>query len=262
MTSVSGSSSITLNGPLAAGARYFVVVAPTTYTDGFNLTLTTAGNNSYSASTTKTIEAAPGQIYNLGTLGLKLDVTPTVTFKHSYSGNILTGSTATLNIPVASELASMISAWTVTLKNSNNTIVRNYTSNSGTGSIANGYTYLPKGTYTVTATYTTLDGRSKPLTLTPTEVTNNEEPSFNVNATGYTSYNYGVGFGGYSKNVNTANGLDGSSIYGLGASVTISADLMNDSKYNKSFTYSFDEGDPVSISGNSTSIADKSGQIP
>ena len=258
MTSVSGSSSITLNGPLAAGARYFVVVAPTTYTDGFNLTLTTAGNNSYSASTTKTIEAAPGKIYNLGTLGLKLDVTPTVTIAHTYSSGTLTGSTATLNIPVAGELAAMISSWSATLKNSDNVVVRNYSSNSGTGSIANGYTYLPKGSYTLTATYTTLDGRSK--TLAPVAVNHNVNPNFSVSVSGYTSYNYGVGADGYSKNVSTANGLDGSSIYGLGTSVTISADLMNDSKYSKSYTYSYDGGTAFSVSGNSASIANKSGQ--
>ena len=144
MTSVSGASSITLNGPLAAGERYFIAVAPKTYENGFTLTVTTAGNQTYSASTTKTIDAAPGKVYYLGTLGLKLNVTPTVTIAHTYSSNTLTGSTATLNIPVASELAAMISSWSATLKNSDNVVVRNYSSNSGTGSIANGYTYPPK----------------------------------------------------------------------------------------------------------------------
>lgn len=254
MTSVSGSSSITLNGPLAAGARYFVVVAPTTYTDGFNLTLTTAGNNSYSASTTKTIEAAPGQIYNLGTLGLKLDVTPTVTFNHTYSGNVLTGTTATLNIPVASELAAMIDHWTVTLTNKDSgDIVRNYTTNSGTGSPANEYAYLPMGKYTLAASYTTLDGRSKSL---PTiEVTNDKEPVFSVNVTGKTSYDY------YKSNgASSANSKDGSTIYELGTSVTISTDLLNNTNYNKTYTYSYDGGTAVSISGNSVSIANKTGQ--
>jgi hypothetical protein len=258
MTAVSGASSITLNGPIAAGERYFIAVAPKTYENGFTLTVTTAGNQTYSASTTKTIDAAPGKVYYLGTLGLKLDVTPTVTFNHTYSNNVLTGSTATLNIPVASELAAMISSWSATLKNSDNVVVRNYSSNSGTGSIANGYTYLPKGSYTLTATYTTLDGRSK--TLAHVAVNHNVNPNFSVSVSGYTSYNYGVGADGYSKNVSTANGLDGSSIYGLGTSVTISADLMNDSKYSKSYTYSYDGGTAVSVSGNSASIANKSGQ--
>ena len=257
LNSVSGSSSVTLSGTLSAGATYFAVVAPKEYANGFTLTLTTAGNNTYSASTTKTIDAQPGMIYPLGTLGVKLNVTPTVTIAHTYSGSTLTGSSATLSIPVPSELAAMMSAWNIELLNSENTVVRRYDGPNGTMVKANGYDYLPQGTYTISGTYTTQDGKVR--TLAGNTATS-PAPTFSVSVSGYTSYNYGVGADGYSKNVNTANGLDGSTVYGLGASVTISADLMNDSKYSKSFTYSYDGGAGVSISGNSTSIADKSGQ--
>ena len=258
LNSVSGSSSVTLNGPLAAGAKYFAVIAPKEYAGGFTFTVTAAGGATYSASSSKTVPGAQGAIYHIGTLGLKLDVTPTVTIAHTYSSGTLTGSTATLSIPVADELAGMIDSWTATLKNSDNVTVRNYTSNSGTGSVAGGYVYLPKGNYTLSATYTTKDGRSK--TLAPVTVNHNVNPAFSVSVSGYTSYNYGVGADGYTKNVSTANGLDGSSIYGLGTSVTIAADLMNDSKYSKSYSYSYDGGAAVSVSGNSASIASKSGQ--
>ena len=257
LNSVSGSSSVTLSGTLSAGATYFAVVAPKEYANGFTLTLTTAGNNTYSASTTKTINAQPGMIYPLGTLGVKLNVTPTVTIAHTYSGSTLTGSSATLSIPVPSELAAMISAWNIELLNSGNTVVRRYDGPSGTMVKANGYDYLPQGTYTISGTYTTQDGKVR--TLAGNTATS-PAPTFSVSVSGYTSYNYGVGADGYSKNVNTANGLDGSTIYGLGASVTISVDLMNDVKYSKSFTYSYDGGGAVSISGNSTSIPNKSGQ--
>ena len=254
MESVSGSSSVTLSGSFTAGARYFAVVAPNNYEGGFVLTLTTEGGASYSASYLKDIDADPACIYHLGTLGLKLDVTPTVTFNHTYSGNVLTGTTATLNIPVASDLAAMIDHWTVTLKNKDSgDIVRNYTTNSGTGSPANEYAYLPMGKYTLAASYTTLDGRSKSL---PTiEVTNDKEPVFSVNVTGKTSYDY------YKSNgASSANSKDGSTIYELGTSVTISTDLLNNTNYNKTYTYSYDGGTAVSVSGNSASIADKSGQ--
>lgn len=257
LNSVSGSSSVTLSGTLSAGATYFAVVAPKDYANGFTLTLTTAGNNTYSASTTKTLEAKPGMIYPLGTLGVKLNVTPTVTIAHTYSGSTLTGSSATLSIPVPSELAAMISAWNIELLNSGNTVVRRYDGPSGTMVKANGYDYLPQGTYTISGTYTTQDGKVR--TLAGNTATS-PAPTFSVSVSGYTSYNYGVGADGYSKNVNTANGLDGNSVYGLGASVTISADLMNDSKYSKSFTYSYDGGAAVSISGNSTSIPNQTAQ--
>lgn len=167
MTAVSGANSITLNGPLAAGERYFIAVAPKTYENGFMLTVTTAGNQTYSASTTKTIDAAPGKVYYLGTLGLVLDATPTVTIDHSYSSNVLTGSTATLNIPVSSELASMIDHWDVTLSKGGKTY-RTASSNSGTMSVVDGLTYLPEGTYDISATYFTVDGKHKNLSGTAT----------------------------------------------------------------------------------------------
>lgn len=254
MDSVSGSSSVTLSGSFTAGARYFAVVAPNDYEGGFGLTLTTEGGASYSASYVKTINATPAGIFHLGTLGLKLDVTPTVTFNHTYSGNVLTGTTATLNIPVASDLTAMIDHWTVTLTNKDSgDRVRNYSTNSGTGSIANEYAYLPMGKYTLAASYTTLDGRSKSL---PTiEVTNDKEPVFSVNVTGKTSYDY------YKSNgASSANSKDGSTIYELGTSVTISTDLLNNTNYNKTYTYSYDGGSAVSVSGNSVSIPDKTNQ--
>lgn len=254
LNSVSGSTSVTLNGPLAAGAKYFAVIAPKEYAGGFTFTVTAAGGATYSASSSKTVPGAQGAIYHIGTLGLKLDVTPTVTFNHTYSGNVLTGTTATLNIPVASDLAAMIDHWTVTLKNKDSgDIVRNYTTNSGTGSPANEYAYLPMGKYTLAASYTTLDGRSKSL---PTiEVTNDKEPVFSVNVTGKTSYDYYT-----SDGASSANSKDGSTIYELGTSVTISTDLLNNTNYNKTYTYSYDGGSAVSISGNSVSIANKTGQ--
>ncbi len=263
LNSVSGSSSVTLSGTLSAGATYFAVVAPKEYANGFTLTLTTAGNNTYSASTTKTIDAQPGMIYPLGTLGVKLNnPVMNVDIQHTTDANgNLNGTAADLRIKVnnqdiPAELVAM-ATWDIVLKNSDNVIVRRYDGPNGTMAKANGYDYLPQGTYTVSGTYTTLDGKVRTLT---SNTATSPAPTFDVNVTGYTSYDCYKGTNGQTASVSNANAKDGSSIYGMSASVTISADLMNDSKYSKSFTYSYDQGAGVSISGNSTSIADKSGQ--
>lgn len=263
LNSVSGSSSVTLSGTLSAGATYFAVVAPREYANGFTLTLTTAGNNTYSASTTKAIDAQPGMIYPLGTLGFKLsNPVMNVDIQHTTDANgNLNGTAADLRIKVnnqdiPAELVAM-ATWDIVLKNSDNVIVRRYDGPNGTMAKANGYDYLPQGTYTVSGTYTTLDGKVRTLT---SNTATSPAPTFSVSVSGYTSYDCYKGTNGQTASVSNANAKDGSTVYGLGASVTISADLMNDSKYSKSFTYSYDQGAGVSISGNATSIPNKTAQ--
>lgn len=229
MTAVSGASSITLNGPLNAGQTYFAVVAPANYTGGFTLTLTTAGNNTYSAATTRDLKAKAGTVYSLGTLGVKLNVTPTLSISHTTnSSNELNGTDASLTISVDPELAAMIDSWALTLKNSNNVVVRNYESTSGTGEVANGYVYLPQGTYTLSGTYTTKDGKTRNL---PSVNATSPAPTFTITVDGYTSYDYGVGTDGYGKNVGTANGLDGSTIYDISATLNITSTVLNQLNY-------------------------------
>jgi len=184
MEIVSGSSSVTLSGSFTAGARYFAVVAPNNYEGGFVLTLTTEGGASYSASYLKDIDADPACIYHLGTLGLKLDVTPTVTISHSYVHNNttgledLTGSNAELTIPsIADELSAMIDHWDISLVK-DNTVYRTATSN-GMMTVTNGLSYLPEGTYNISATYYTLDGRHKTIIGTATA----PAPALSVSAT-------------------------------------------------------------------------------
>lgn len=258
MTAVSGASSITLNGPLNAGQTYFAVVAPANYTGGFTLTLTTAGNNTYSAATTRDLNAQKGTVYKLGTLGVKLNVTPTLTITHTEnSSKELNGTDAALGISVPAELAAMIDSWALTLKNSNNVVVRNYESTSGTGEVANGYAYLPQGTYTLTGTYTTKDGKTRTL---PSVNATSPAPTFSVKVTGYTSYDCYKGTNDQAKSTSTANSLDGSTVYGLGTRVTIASALMNDNKYSKTYTYTYDSDAAVSVSGNSASYPNKSGQ--
>ena len=362
MTAVSGEGSITLNGPLAAGGRYFIAVAPKTYENGFTLTVTTFGSNTYSASTSKTINAAPGKVYYLGTLGLKLDVTPGVTLAHTYSSGSLTGSSATLNIPVASDLAAMIDHWDITLSKGGKTY-RSATTNTGVMSVVDGLTYLPEGTYTLACTYVTKDNRSKTLpsvtatigapnlslgaAISHTKNSSNElngssatpsvnistslasqitwsdiemrmdsnsgtivrhgsslsgtlsvsssgyvylpqgdnkyylsatytttadgashtingtatspAPTFTLSTTGYTSYDCYKSTNGASGGATEANTKDGSTIYNLSTRVTIATDLINESKYSKSYTYTYD-GTEVSVSGNSATVGNKTGQ--
>lgn len=223
--SVSGSTSVKLSGTLQAGATYFVVIAPGTYTNGFTFTVKTAGGNSYSTSSTRTIEAESGTIYLIGILGLVVDATPSVQITHTTDSNgYLNGSDAELTLSVPSELASMISAWDILLKDGNGTTVRSYSSTSGTGEVPEGHVYLPKGTYTISGTYTTKDGRVKNI---KGNTATSPAPTFDIALDGYTSYNYGVGADGYGKNTGTANGLNGSSIYAISATLKITPTVLS-----------------------------------
>ena len=258
ISSVSGATSVTLGGnALAQGETYYVAIAPGTYTNGLTFTVTTAAGNTYTAQTTKTLPARAGVLYPLGTLGLVLGNTPVVTIAHTTnSAGELSGSTATLSgLTLPAELASMVSGWNVTLVK-NNTVYRTLSSNAGTMSVSNGWTYLPQGNYDIVANYTLADGRTKTLRGTATS----PAPGFTVAVGGNCSYDWYAGTNGVSRNVSTANSKDNATIYSPSVKVNVASTLLNDSKYGASWSYSYDGGAATTFSGNSASIPDKTGQ--
>lgn len=258
ITSVSGSSSVTVSSDaMAASGAYYVAIAPGTYENGFSFTVTTAGGSSYMAQTTKTLPAEAGVIYNLGTVNLNLNTAPTVTIVHQYNASgELSGSTASLDIPqVSKELENLITAWEATLSK-NGTVCRRLNRSAGTMTAVDGWPYLPQGSYDISVRYTLVDGKVKTLTGTATS----PAPTFPVSVDGYTSYNYGVGTGGYDQNVNTANGLDGSTVYGISSRIGVSSAVLSQLNYT-SLTCSLDGTQVASASsGQSTSAVSRGSQ--
>ena len=229
ITSVSGSSSVTLRADaMAASGTYYAVIAPGTYENGFHFTVTTAGGSTYVAQSTKTLPAAAGVIYSIGTVNLNLDTAPTVTISHTHNAaGELSGSIASLDVPgVSKEIENLITAWDATLSK-NGTVVRRLARSAGTMNAESGWPYLPQGSYDISVRYTLMDGKVKTISGTATS----PAPTFPVTAAGYTSYNYGVGADGYGKNVSTANGLDKSTIYGISGTIGITDEVLAQKNY-------------------------------
>ncbi len=260
IVSVSGSNSITLSvNTLSASSSYYVAIAPGTYEGGFSFRVKTASGNEYTASTTKTLPAAAGEIYPLGTLGLVLSVTPTVAITHTQNASgELNGSQATLNIPtLPDEFASLVTGWSVELKRGE-TIYRRLSSTSGVMSVANGWDYLPQGNYEIVAKYTLVNGTVK--SVKGSAVSPSPASKISASVGGYCSYDYYVGSNGCAKNVGTANGLNNATIYAPSVKVNVDASLLSDTKYGAKWSYSWDGGTAVTFSGNSVSFGNLGGQ--
>ena len=254
--SVSGSSSVTVGvESLAAGTAYYAAVAPGSYPSGFSFRVKTASGKEYTATNPNAMQFTAGGLYSLGTVGLVLTVTPTVTITHTTSNGQLSGSSAVLSIPVDGEWASMITGWSVELRRGS-TVVRRLSASSGTMAVAGGWTYLPQGNYDIVARYTSASGAVKQVTGTAVS----PAPSFSVTLGGYTNYDYYAGTNGCSKNVSTANSLDGATVYNPSVSIGISATLLGDDKYTSSWSYSYDGGAATGFDGNSVNLGNKTGQ--
>ena len=254
--SVSGSSSVTVGvSSLAAGAAYYAVIAPGEYPSGFSFRVKTASGNEYTAVNPASMQLVAGGLYPLGTVGLVLDVTPMVTITHTTSDGELSGSSAVLSpIAVDDEWASMITGWSVELQR-DGAVVRRLSASSGTMAVAGGWSYLPKGNYDIVARYTLVGGAVKQLRGTAVS----PAPSFNVSLGGYTNYDYYAGTNGCSKNISTANSLDGATVFSPSVSIGISESLLDDDRYNATWSYSYD-GSAASFSGNHISLDNKIGQ--
>lgn len=258
ITSVSGSSSVTLSGEFTPGGQYYACIAPGIFEDGFTLVVNTSDGKSYSCATTRTLDAHAGTIYYLGTAGLVLSVSPKVVITHTADEfGRLSGSVAELSMEgMGTGPDELVAEWYVSLLNSSSKEVRRIFSHEGTMSMANGYKYIPQGTYTVEASYTLPDGKVRKVygtALSPA-------PSFTLSTTGYTSYDCSKGTNGCSKSIVAANSCDGKTIYDLGASVSISNELLSDNKYNSSFTYNLDKNGEVSVYDNEVMLGNLTGQ--
>ena len=258
LTSGGDATAVTLSGDaMAASGVYYAVVAPGTYEGGFNFTVTTAAGSTYTARSSKTVEAQPGVIYKIGTVNLALDVAPTVTISHTTNAaGELSGSIASLDIPqVQKDLEDMVKAWSATLKK-DGVVVRTLSKSAGTMTVANGWTYLPKGSYDIEVRYTLVNGKAKTLAGTATS----PAPNFTVALGGYTSYDCYAGTNGQKQKASTANSKDGSTVYAPSMKVNISNELLAESRNRASWSYSYDGGAATGFDGNYLSYDTLPGQ--
>lgn len=144
------------------------------------------------------------------------------------------------NVPL-----SLISNWKATLVNATGEIVRSYTTNNftSTGDMAveNDWSYLPQGNYTLRYSYT-IDGNevSEETTANEAKTVTMPLPTFEAAVSAQTSYSVYT-----SQGATAANETDGSGIFDIATTMTISSDILNNEKYRDllSITYSLDSGE-------------------
>ena len=144
------------------------------------------------------------------------------------------------NVPL-----SLISNWKATLVNATGEIVRSYTTNNFTSTgemaIENEWPYLPQGNYTLKYSYT-IDGNevSEEATAAETKTITMPLPTFEAEVSAQTSYSVYT-----SQGATAANETDGSGIFDIATTTTISPDILNNEKYRDllSITYSLDSGE-------------------
>ena len=222
-----GSKSITMTGQYAAGSTFWFVLAPGTL-DGISICIETS-KGVYSMSTDNKFEMTAGNYKNLGTLNLAPASITNATAAHTYHNGALTGTEVSVNLGISEATAAYITAMTLHIKNSEGTILRTSNLNSITEKVVmpaeGSWPYLPKGNYTVSGTYT-LSGITE-KTIKDIEFSITENPVFEVTATTpYTSYDKYL-----AGDAAGANGLNGSTIYNVGATVSVSDAILNNANY-------------------------------
>ena len=151
---------------------------------------------------------------------------------HIYSNDVLTGSQVKISaISLSGVPSSVITGYSATLTNSAGTVVRSYNSSTVPSELTLGsdnnsnWPYLPKGTYTLVQTISTIYG-----TTTNFENKNVILPAPDaITATidAMTSYSYYL-----AGNINGANNCDNATIYGISTSVKISSKILGNSNYS------------------------------
>lgn len=148
------------------------------------------------------------------------------------------------SVPIA-----LISAWTAELVNASNEVVRTYTSTDFTapdGMLdANAWPYLPQGNYTLKYKYT-LNGKEVSEEQTEAVTVVVPAPEFEVTFAPYTSYTKYL-----AGDIEGANNCENNKIYNIKASVNIANELLAMDKYNASFIYTNEKGEPENIQTNS-----------
>lgn len=139
------------------------------------------------------------------------------------------------NIPI-----SLITDWKATLVNTTGEEVRSYTTTDFTNTemeVVGNWTYLPQGDYTLKYSYT-LDGEKVSEEETGAETITMPLPTFEVEVFAQTSYSVYT-----TQGAAAANEKDGSGIFDIAVTTTISPDILEKYANLLSISYSLNSGE-------------------
>lgn len=161
------------------------------------------------------------------------------TATHTYEEDVLTGTDVTLNIEDNGAPLELVDDWNIQLLY-NNTAIRSYTAKPENGTlmkdVTNGWPYVPQGS-TLVAYIHLQTGETVELTSAVLEEI--PQPEFTATVSGSTSYSVYK-----SSGADAANGTDGSSIFDINATATISQEILSNQNYSSilKVTYTTDSG--------------------
>ena len=219
VVSVSDASrTITMKGSFEAGSTFYFVVAPGQI-NGFSIKVVAENGAEFSKVSAKSITVAAGAVKNLGVIDFT--AAPTATANHKYPNGILSGTDVTLNLGIPAGMEGYVQNLTAKMTSSEGTVVRSLSTTSAQQSmalsVANGFTYIPQGEYSLSFTYT-LNGVEDTKTISLTV----PAPTFTVTADAYTSYDkYQNG------EISAANNCGPIDIYDINCSVSISNTVLS-----------------------------------
>lgn len=219
VVSVSDASrTITMKGSFEAGSTFYFVVAPGQI-NGFSIKVVAENGAEFSKVSAKSITVAAGAVKNLGVIDFT--AAPTAVASHSYPNGILSGTDVTLNLGIPAGMEGYVQNLTAKMTSSAGTVVRSLSTTSAQQSmklaVANGFTYIPQGEYSLSYTYT-LNGVEDTKTISLTV----PAPTFTVTADAYTSYDkYQNG------EISAANNCGPIDIYDINCSVSISNTVLS-----------------------------------
>ena len=223
VTCSSGTNTVKMTGDFEAGSTFYFVVAPGEI-NGFSATVKTRNGATFRKSSSKSFEAKAGAIKNLG----EIDFTeaPTASARHKYENGVLTGTTVTFNLGVPDGMEAYVTTLNVRMTGSDGKIYRYLSKTSAPRSVEldvySSNVYVPRGEYTIQYLYV-LNGVEKQGSM---QFVVDEKPEFTVSASAYTSYSkyrsYCETNGADASLLNEANACDGSTMYDIKCSVSIS----------------------------------------
>ncbi|HIX21542.1 MAG TPA: DUF4493 domain-containing protein [Candidatus Parabacteroides faecavium] len=160
----------------------------------------------------------------------------TATATHTYAEGVLTGTDVTLNIEDNGAPLELVDDWNIQLSY-NGTPIRTYEPESNpTMTVVDGWPYVPQGS-TLTASIHLQTGET--IDITSTFLVETARPEFTTTVSGSTSYSVYK-----SSGADEANGTDGSSIFDINATATISQEILSNQNYSSilKVTYTTDSG--------------------
>ncbi len=174
------------------------------------------------------------------------------------AGGNLAGTNSTLSVSLPGIIGTLNAAGLLELTGyslSNGTSEVRTATAPGLMIQSSGWPYLPQGSNYILTIHHKLSNESATVSSTNTGFTSPSPKSFmSISLTSYSSYDKYL-----ENNKDAANAMDAFTIKTLGATWTVSSDLMNNSNYRKSFAYNNNGQSSDVYSGNTCSLGDKTG---